>query len=194
MFTGIVAKTGTVAANAGRALRVSARLGRLRRGDSVAVNGVCLTVTRIAGAVMSFDVGPDTRRLSNLEGLRTGDRVNLELPLRMGDPLGGHMVSGHVEAAAPILEKAALPDGFVRLRTALPAELAPCVAPKGSVTLDGVSLTVTRVGRGWFECMLIPETLERTTLGRKGPGARINLETDLVARHVLRVLATRRRK
>lgn len=192
MFTGIVAKTGIVDARVGRMLRVNARLGRLRRGDSVAVNGVCLTLVGAPGPNLTFDVGPETDRLTNLSALGAGDQVNLELALKLGDPLGGHMVSGHVDATAPILVKQALPEGFARLRIALPAALAPCVAVKGSATIDGVSLTVTRVARTWFECQLIPETLRRTTLGKKGPGDLVNLEADLLARHVLRILEHRR--
>ncbi|TBR20766.1 riboflavin synthase, partial [bacterium] len=158
MFTGIVERTGTVVSRKGRELKVSARLGRVPRGASVAVNGVCLTVVGRPGAVLSFDVSPETDGLTNLKALGAGDRVNLERPLRLGAEIGGHMVSGHVDAAARLLEKESLPEGFARLRVALPKALVPVVALKGSVTVDGVSLTVSRVGRAWFECQLIPET------------------------------------
>lgn len=193
MFTGIVERTGVVVSRGGGALKVLARLGRVPRGSSVAVNGVCLTVVGRPGAVLAFDVSPETDRLTNLGALDAGDRVNLERPLRLGAELGGHMVSGHVDACARILEKELLPGGFARLRAALPKAVAPFVALKGSVTVDGVSLTVSRVSRGWFECQLIPETLARTTLGAKGPGAPVNLEADLIARHVARVLEAGRR-
>lgn len=192
MFTGIVEKMGTVVSRKGRELKVLARLGRLPRGASVAVNGACLTVVGRPGAVLTFDVSPETDGLTNLRALGEGDRVNLERPLRLGGELGGHMVSGHVDGAAPLLQKEGLPGGFARLRVRLPKALAPYVALKGSVTVDGVSLTVSRVARGWFECQLIPETLTRTTLGEKGPGELLNLEADLIARHVARVLEARR--
>lgn len=193
MFTGIVEKTGVVLARQGRVLKVVAGLGRLPRGASVAVNGVCLTVVGRPGRTLAFDVSPETDRLTNLKALDAGDRVNLERPLRLGAEIGGHMVSGHVDATGALLEKETLPGGFARIRVALPRGLAPFVALKGSVCVDGVSLTVSRVGRGWFECQLIPETLSRTTLGVKGPGAALNLEADLIARHVARVLEASRR-
>ena len=191
MFTGIVEKTGTVVARKGRVLTVSAKLPRITRGASVAVNGTCLTAVGRPGAVLTFDVSPETYRLTNLGGLAAGDRVNLERPLRLGGELGGHMVSGHVDGTAPILAKQTLTGGFALLRVRLPKDLARFIAHKGSVTVDGVSLTVSRVGRGWFECQLIPETLERTTLGLKGPGNLVNLEADLIARHVLRMMERR---
>lgn len=190
MFTGIVAKQGFVVERRGRVLKVRARLGRLVRGASVAVNGVCLTVVGRPGAVLSFDVSPETDSLTNLRLLGAGEPVNLELPMRLGGAIGGHLVSGHVDACARILSKETLPQGFVRLRTALPKPLAAYVARKGSIAVDGVSLTVTRVGPAWFEVQLIPETLERTTLGAKGPGGCVNLEADLVARHIVRVMET----
>lgn len=192
MFTGIVEKMGVVSSRKGRELKVLARLGRVPRGASVAVNGVCLTVVGRPGPTLTFDVSPETDALTNLSTLDAGDRVNLERPLRLGGELGGHMVSGHVDASARLVDKELLSGGFARLRVALPKSLAPYLALKGSVTVDGVSLTVSRVGRGWFECQLIPETLLRTTLGVKGPGDPLNLEADLIARHVARVLEARR--
>lgn len=194
MFTGIVQKKGFVVERRGRVLKVRARLGRLVRGASVAVNGVCLTVVGRPGAVLNFDVSPETDSLTNLRLLGAGEPVNLELPMRLGGPIGGHLVSGHVDACARIISKETLPEGFVRLRTALPKPLGAYVARKGSVAIDGVSLTVTKVGPAWFETQLIPETLERTTLGTKGPGACVNLEADLVARHIVRVMETMGRR
>lgn len=193
MFTGIVEKRGVVVSRKGRELKVRAGLGRVPRGASVAVNGTCLTVVGRPGAVLAFDVSPETDRLTNLRALRAGDPVNLERPLRLGAEIGGHMVSGHVDGTARLLEKEALTRGFARLRVALPKALAAFVALKGSVTVDGVSLTVSRVGRGWFECQLIPETLQRTTLGVRKPGDLLNLEADLIARHVARALEAVRR-
>ena len=191
MFTGIVERMGVVSSRKGRELKVLARLGRVPRGASVAVNGACLTVVGRPGPTLTFDVSPETDRLTNLASLDAGDRVNLERPLRLGGELGGHMVSGHIDGAARLVDKELLSGGFARLRVALPKPLAPFLALKGSVTVDGVSLTVSRVGRGWFECQLIPETLVRTTLGHKGPGDLLNLEADLIARHVARVLEAR---
>lgn len=191
MFTGIVQKRGTVVSRRGRLLKVRAALGRMSRGASVAVNGVCLTVVGRPGPVLRFDVSPETDRLTDLHQLGPGDPVNLERPLRLGDQVGGHLVSGHVDAAARIVSRELTPDGFATLRVALPKALAPLVARKGSVAVDGVSLTVNRVGRGWFECQLIPETLARTTLGVKPPGAAVNLEADLLARHLARLLEQR---
>lgn len=193
MFTGIVEKKGVVVSRKGRELKVRAGLGRVPRGASVAVNGTCLTVVGRPGAVLAFDVSPETDRLTNLRTLRAGDPVNLERPLRLGAEIGGHMVSGHVDGTARLLEKEALTRGFARLRVALPKALDAFVALKGSVTVDGVSLTVSRVGRGWFECQLIPETLQRTTLGVRKPGDLLNLEADLIARHVARALEAVRR-
>ena len=191
MFTGIIEKNGTVVSRRGRLLKVRAALGRVTRGSSVAVNGVCLTVVGRPGPVLSFDVSPETDRLTDLRALGAGDAVNLERPLRLGDQVGGHLVSGHVDAAARILASERGADGFALLRVALPKALAPLVARKGSVAVDGVSLTVNKVGPGFFECQLIPETLSRTTLGVKKPGDRVNLEADLLARHLARLLERR---
>lgn len=193
MFTGIVQQLGTVTANRGRALSVRARLGKLPKGASIAVNGACLTVVARKGSQVTFDVGPETHRLTNLGALEKGAAVNLETPLKAADFVGGHWVSGHVDACAEVLARAPLTDGFVRMRFELPPALKPLVAPKGSIAVDGTSLTVTRTGRGWFEVMLIPETLNHTTLGARKPGDRINLEADLMARYVANILESRRR-
>jgi len=193
MFTGIVQQLGVVSANAGRVLKIRAKFGALPKGASVAVNGTCLTVVSRKGAELAFDVGPETHRLTNLGTLRKGDRVNLETPLKAADFVGGHWVSGHVDACDAVLDRGPLPDGFVRMRFRLPRKIAPLVAPKGSVAIDGTSLTVTKTGAGWVEVMLIPETLENTTLGGRAPGDRVNLEADLMARYVANILESRRR-
>ncbi len=193
MFTGIVKQLGTVTGNKGRVLKVRARFGKLPKGASVAVNGTCLTMVARAGSVLTFDVGPETHRLTNLGALKKGDRVNLETPLKAADFVGGHWVSGHVDACDEVLDCGSLVNGFVRMRFKLPAKLKPLVAPKGSVAIDGTSLTITKTGRGWFEVMLIPETLENTTLGFRKPGDRVNLEADLMARYVANILESRRR-
>ncbi|MFA5140788.1 MAG: riboflavin synthase [Elusimicrobiota bacterium] len=191
MFTGIVRGRGKVVRNEGRTLRVSAAFGRLRRGSSVSVNGVCLTVTRQRGQTYAFDVSPETLRLTNLGGLRPGDPVNLEPSLKASDSIGGHWVSGHVDARGSLLERETLKDGFVRVRISLPQGLRRMVAYKGSISVDGTSLTVTRVGPSWFETVLIPETLEKTTLGVYGEGSVVNLEVDLIARYLDRLLKAR---
>ena len=193
MFTGIVQQLGTVASNKGRVLKIRARLGKLPKGASVAINGTCLTMVARKGAELTFDVGPETHRLTNLGNLKKGDRVNIETPLKASDFVGGHWVSGHIDACDKVIDSGPLPNGFVRMRFKLPTKLKPLVAPKGSVAIDGTSLTVTKTGKGWFEVMLIPETLENTTLGRRTAGDRVNLEADLMARYVANILESRRR-
>ena len=195
MFTGIVRMRGKVESNAGVLLRVRGGLGRLRKGSSVSINGVCLTVVRQRGNVYDFDVSPETLRLTNLGLLRPGDPVNLEPSLRASDSIGGHWVSGHVDATGKVLERRTLKDGFVLMRISLPSRIARMVAVKGSISVDGTSLTVTAVGarKGgeWFETALIPETLRLTTLGVYEAGAVVNLEADLLARYLDRLLAER---
>lgn len=184
MFTGIIRQIGLVEAVKGRALKVRARLPRAKAGDSVAVNGACLTVTKLGAGSLSFDVSEETRRLTNLSLLRPGMRVNLEPALRLGDVLDGHMVSGHVDARAAILLREELPGGFTRVRVALPPALRGLAALKGSIAVDGVSLTLTACGRDYFETVLVPHTLQNTTLGGKKKGDAVNLEADLIARYV----------
>ncbi len=158
-------------------------LNRTREGDSVAINGVCLTVKKVGRSGLSFDLVPETLARSNLGTLRHGDEVNLEPSLRLGDQLGGHLVYGHVDATATVVSLQ--PEGQgMRLVCATPTHLAPLIAEKGYVCLDGVSLTVAAVREGSFAVVLIPETLKRTTLGRKVPGQALNIEADPVARYV----------
>jgi riboflavin synthase len=192
VFTGLVREVGTVAAldrdERGARLRVEADLaGALAPGDSVAVAGACLTVAERSEAAFEADAINQTLSLTTLGELRPGDRVNLEPALRAGDPLGGHLVQGHVDEVARVLGVAA--DGASRrLRVDLPAELRRYVVPRGSIAFDGVSLTVAGVGGGEVEVALIPETLARTTLGGVGEGDRLNVEVDLVARHLERLV------
>jgi riboflavin synthase len=188
MFTGLVAGIGVVESlergvDGGR-LRVHAELaGELARGDSIAVNGVCLTAVDPDDQGFSADVMEETLRRSSLGPLAEGDEVNLELPLRAGDRLGGHMVQGHVDGTGSV--EAVSEDGFARVvRIGAPSGLLRYVVEKGSIAVDGVSLTVSGVDGDGFEVSLIPETLERTTLGAAAPGRVVNLEVDVLAKYV----------
>ena len=195
MFTGIIEQMGTVTALEERAdgarLQVATGLAsECEVGASVAVNGACLTVVARTGERLAFDLGPETLRSTALGELGPGRPVNLERPLRLGGPLGGHLVLGHVDGVGTIIdvERAA----SARIRVALPsAELEPLVILKGSVAVDGVSLTVAGLGDLAFEVMVIPHTLAATTLGRSGPGGRVNLEMDVLGKYLLRALSLR---
>ena len=193
MFSGIISFSGTVedvqpAAQGGLRLRVrceNASDEEVEPKDSIAINGVCLTVTAIDHNVVDFDVVPETLARSALTAARKGERVNVEYALRAGDRMGGHFVYGHVDAAGKVL--ALTPEGQgARLRIELPQNLRPFVREKGFVSADGVSVTVAAVGDQWFEIALIPETMERTTLGRRNPGDLVNLEADPIARYAVR--------
>ena len=193
MFTGLIEDVGTISAvesgEEGAKLRVATRLGaELSAGDSVSVNGVCLTATEADGTGFAAAAMNQTLRLTSLGPLRPGDRVNLELALRVGDRLGGHLVQGHVDGTAEVTEAAG--DGFARrLRLRLDPQLAALVMEHGSITLDGVSLTVSALGDDWLEVSLIPETLQRTNLGDAAPGRRLNVECDVLAKYVQRLMA-----
>ena len=192
MFTGIVRKLGRVSANGKGRLRVDGRLGRQPRGASVSVNGVCLTVVKQTATFVEFEMSAETLRRTNLGRLKPRDPVNLEPALKASDPLGGHWVSGHVDAPARVLQVETQPGGFKRVRVELPPALSRLVAAKGSIAVDGTSLTVTAVKRGWFETVLVPHTLERTTLGERAPGDWVNLEADMLARYLDRLLEARK--
>jgi riboflavin synthase len=182
MFTGLVESTGTVASLADGRLRVESPL-RLSEGDSVAVNGVCLTATAVRDGGFDADVMPETLKRTALGALAEGDRVNLELPLRASDRLGGHVVQGHVDGTGTV--ESVDDDGFALLmRISAPLELLRYVVEKGSIAVDGVSLTVAEVDDDGFAVGLIPETLERTTLGAAAPGRAVNLEVDVLAKYV----------
>ena len=159
----------------------------LSAGDSVAVSGVCLTAVDPDGSSFTADVSPETAARSSLGTLADGDPVNLELPLRPADRLGGHIVQGHVDAVGTI-ETTADAGGARDMRIAAPPDLLRYVVEKGSVTVDGVSLTVTAVDDTGFSVSLIPETLARTTLGTAGLGRPVNLEVDVIAKHVEKLL------
>ncbi len=188
MFTGLVADKGTVRSLRDGRLEVETSLaGELSAGDSVAVNGVCLTAIDPTGVSFAADVMPETLRRSSLGPLGEGSEVNVELPLRAGDRLGGHVVQGHVDAVGAVLEMRE--EGFSRvLRIAADADLLRYVVEKGSIAVDGVSLTVSAVDGEAFEVSLIPETLERTTFGQAEPGKSVNLEVDVLAKYVEKLI------
>jgi riboflavin synthase len=187
MFTGIVTATGTVRALAngkrGRlTLSAPKRIHGAKLGASVAVAGACLTVAGKGRGTLAFDLSPETLKRTTLGKRKKGDHVNLERSLRLGDELGGHFVMGHVDAVGTVKAVKRFPGG-TRLRVSLPKAIAKLVAEKGSVALDGVSLTVNRVGASAFEVMLIPATLYTTTLKGLKPGDCVNLEADVMARY-----------
>jgi riboflavin synthase len=196
MFTGLVADLGTVravdATDDGVRVAVATRLaGELAEGDSVAVNGVCLTATAVADGTFAADVMHETLRRSSLAEVAEGSPVNLELPLRASDRLGGHVVQGHVDGLGSVRE--VREDGFARVVTvAAPAELLRYVVEKGSIAVDGVSLTVAGIGPEAFSVSLIPETLERTNLGAASPGQPVNLEVDVLAKYVEKLVGAGR--
>ena len=195
MFTGLVQDLGTVTsvdtAPDGVRLAVQTRLSaELAEGDSVAVNGVCLTATAIADGQFAADVMLETLRRSSLAEVRAGAYVNLELPLRAADCLGGHFVQGHVDGVGTVRD--VREDGFARVVTiATPPELLRYVVEKGSIAVDGVSLTIAGFGDDWFSVSLIPETLERTILGAAAPGQLVNLEVDVLAKYIERLAVAR---
>jgi riboflavin synthase len=188
VFTGLIADLGRVSAIArsgeGARMRIETSLaGELRDGDSVAVNGVCLTAGEVGDGSFAAEAMNETLARSSLAGLEAGARVNLELPLRAGDRLGGHVVQGHVDGVGMLA--AVAQDGFARrVRIEAPDEVLRYVVEKGSIAVDGVSLTVAELDPRSFSVALIPETLERTTLGRARPGQTVNLEVDVLAKYV----------
>ncbi len=192
MFTGLIADLGHItdwesSADGVRLTVSSALAGELHEGDSVAVNGVCLTATAIADSTFTAEVMNETLRLSSLAEARAGAPVNLELPLRPTDRLGGHVVQGHVDATGTIVASA--PDGFARrVEIEAPDDVLRYVVRKGSIGVDGISLTVADLGSRSFTVSLIPETLERTNLGTAGVGAIVNLEVDVLAKYVERLI------
>ena len=192
MFTGIVREIGNVEelrrSEQGARLRVGAGLAaELAEGDSVSVNGACLTVASASDGAFEAEVMNQTLSVTTLGGLEPGGQVNLEPPLRAGDPLGGHLVQGHVDGTGEV--RGVWADGFARrLRLAAPPELDRFIVERGSVTIDGVSLTVAGLADDGFEVSLIPETLERTTLGGLAEGDQANLEVDVIARYTERLM------
>ena len=192
MFTGLVESLGTVVrvadTGAGRRLVVRDPIGpQLALGESVAVNGACLTVVDVRGDEFAFEVGPETLVRTNLGAIKSGDRINLERSLKVGDRLGGHFVQGHVDAVGTIevrLRNGDWEDVWFRC----PADLTRLMVPKGSIAVDGISLTLVNVEPERFSVMLIPHTQANTTLGFKRPGDAVNLEADMLAKHVAKLL------
>jgi riboflavin synthase len=195
MFTGLIADLGSVEAvdrdDAGATIRIRTRLAaELAPGDSIAVNGVCLTAIDPDGGAFRAEAMPETLSRSSLGALGVGDAVNLELAMRAGDRLGGHIVQGHIDGTGTVAGAAA--EGISRVvEIDVDPELARYLVEKGSVAVDGVSLTVSALRDDGFAVSLIPETLERTTLGHLEPGDTVNIEVDMLAKHVERLIGAR---
>ena len=198
MFTGIIEQIGRIdrVDRVGDSARITVNgptvVDGVRHGDSIAVSGVCLTVVESTENSFTADVMAQTLAMSTLDGANAGLAVNLERAARVGDRLGGHIVQGHIDGTAQVLSVTD-GDAWRVVRLSLDAALAPLVVDKGSIAIDGTSLTVSAVGGGlddgWFEVSLIPETLVATTLGERVVGDRVNIETDILARHVERMLS-----
>ena len=197
MFTGIVEEVGAVRVvlrtAAGATLTIGAKkvLDETRIGDSINVSGVCLTVTGFDGAGFTVDAIAETLRRSNLGALKTGSQVNLERALAVGDRLGGHIVQGHVDATADFLSKRPEGESWV-FRFALPLGIARYVVSKGSIAINGISLTVAGLAQDWFEVAIIPHTIQATTIGALAAGDAVNLEADVLAKYVERLLTGER--
>lgn len=192
MFTGIISHQGRFAGfRRGRSavsVEAAGLAARLAAGDSIAVNGVCLTLAGAGRDTLHFDVSRETLAKSTLGSLRPGDRINLELPLTLAAPLGGHLVSGHVDGVGRVLRAISRPPGK-RLAVSFPAALRPFFVEKGSVAIDGVSLTIAALGPSRLEVELIPATLSTTNLGGLRAGAKVNLECDMVGKYVYNYLS-----
>ena len=196
MFTGIIEATGQVdevtSGAGGLRIRIETELAQtMSPGASLAVNGVCLTAIAIDGGHVLADIGPETARITTLGGLQRGQHVNLERPMRMDGRLDGHFVMGHVDGVGVVTE--VRPDADSHwLRIRFPASMAPFFIHKGSIAVDGISLTVAALGEGDFDVMVIPYTWAHTTLGRRRPTDTVNLECDMIGKYVVRALEARR--
>jgi riboflavin synthase len=199
MFTGIIERTAAIAGisiHPGfKRIQLAVPWADIRDGESIAVNGVCLTIAKIDGQIIDFDVIPETLSKTNLDRLRIGDRVNLERSLRVGDRIDGHFVQGHVDGTAPILEQRSptgSDGGEWRIVAEAPADLARYLIPKGSICLDGVSLTIAAINGRRLEVALIPTTLKITNLGDRPIGWPLNLEADIFSKTIVSYLERRR--
>jgi len=190
VFTGLIEDLGTVAEMRGARLTVQTRFDDLKHGASVAVDGVCLTVVDLAPGRFTADVSAETLQRSTLGSLKAGARVNLERPMALGERLGGHLVLGHVDGVGEIVSRQTIGEG-VRVELRVPRDLASLVVEKGSIALDGISLTVNEVEKNRFGINIVPHTLTHTTLGAKKPGDRVNLEADVFARYIVRAMELR---
>ena len=196
MFTGLIEDLGTVREfrQGAESIRLTVGTGipmaELQLGESIAVNGICLTVISFGGGVFTADVSPETLDRTSLGGLAPGARVNLERALRLSDRLGGHLVSGHVDALATITERRRDANA-IRFTFALPEAVNRYLVEKGSVAIDGISLTINAVADQTFSVAVIPHTLEMTTLKEKSVGARVNIEVDIIGKYVERLMGGR---
>jgi riboflavin synthase len=196
MFTGLIEDLGTVRElrQGSESIRLTVATGlpmaELQLGESIAVNGICLTVVSFGGGLFCADVSPETLARTSLGGLAPGARVNLERALRLSDRLGGHLVSGHVDGLAAITERRRDANA-IRFAFSLPAAVSRYLVEKGSVAIDGISLTVNSVGAESFSVAVIPHTLEMTTLKEKSVGARVNIEVDIIGKYVERLMGGR---
>lgn len=203
MFTGIVEGTGLIkkVESFQTHTRIDVEcpfsLKEAKLGDSIAVNGCCLTATKLQGKVFSADVSPETLRCTSLAELKVGDRVNIERPLRLSDRLGGHIVQGHVDGVGELVKKkfvAAKPDAYWLLQVKVPKALRKYMVDKGSVTVDGISLTVNEAKKDRISLCIIPHTQEKTTLVEKPLGASLNLEADILLKYLDKMFKARRKR
>jgi riboflavin synthase len=196
MFTGIIEELGSVKAieTLPDAIRLTIEgplvVSDVNRGDSISVSGACLTAVEHDGTSFTADVMQETLKLTSLDGIKVGDPVNLERAMTAATRFGGHVVLGHVDGVGQVISREPS-DNWEWVRISVPKELMKYVVLKGSITLDGISLTVNEMGDDWVGLSLIPETLAVTTLGSKQPGAKVNVEVDVMAKHIERLMETR---
>lgn len=196
MFTGIIEELGTLSATTTQAqggrITISAQKVRenLKIGDSIAINGVCLTAVAFTNQTITFDVSAETLARTTLGGLRPGAIVNLERALQASDRLGGHIVQGHVDGVGKFVSSRLIGESYI-IRVAFPSEIGQYICHKGSIALEGISLTVAQLGDSWFEVAVIPHTWQITSLSHLKPGQAINLEVDIVAKYIERMLTYR---
>jgi len=189
MFTGIVEEIGTIKGKGNNFLVIQAKqvLDDLKQGDSIAVNGVCLTVTEVTKDAFNVDIMPETLKLTNLSTVSIGDKVNLERAMRLGDRIGGHLVSGHIDGLGKIVDKVVEGKNWI-FEISVPLELSKYIIKKGSVAVEGISLTVAEVETERFKICLIPYTLTKTTLGKKNIGNLLNIEVDMIGKYIEKFL------